>query len=272
MATQASSTHPALDALTVAAIAVLAYVAANVLHEGAGHGGACALVGGDPVMLEAAFFDCDKTGLSFWGRRFISAAGSLVNLIAAGVGLLALRLGSWRPSLRYFLWLFTFLNLLQAFGYFLFSGLLGVGDWAVVVEGLSPYWPLRLGMAALGGLLYFLLTPWLMMPRMEPFLGQGEPRRRRARLLTLLPYLVGGLTYVVATLFNPIGWEIVLISATAASFGGASLLAWIGSVPRPPSASTPEEPLTIPRSVGWILAAGVVLAVFVGILGPGLAL
>ena len=55
---------------------------------------------------------------------------------------------------RYFLWLFMTVNLLQAAGYWLFSGLGNVGDWAAVIEGWSPHWVFRLGLAVLGGAAY----------------------------------------------------------------------------------------------------------------------
>jgi hypothetical protein len=45
-------------------VAVLAYAAANVLHEGVGHGGACVLVGGAPQLLTSANFECGTDGLT----------------------------------------------------------------------------------------------------------------------------------------------------------------------------------------------------------------
>jgi hypothetical protein len=40
-----------LDALTVGAIGILAYMLGNVLHEGLGHGGACVLIGAKPLVI-----------------------------------------------------------------------------------------------------------------------------------------------------------------------------------------------------------------------------
>ncbi len=50
-------------------------------------------------------------------------------------------------------------NVLQAFGYLLFSGLGGVGDWSVVTRRLRPHLAWRLGLAALGAVLYFWVAP-----------------------------------------------------------------------------------------------------------------
>ena len=110
------------------------------------------------------------------------------------------------------------------------------------------------------------------MPPLEPLLGpRTEERQTRVRSLTLLPYLVGGVTFVAAGLLNPHGLELVLISAAAASFGGASLLAWYpGLWARRPPVSAQAPPLGVPRSRAWLVAAAIALILFVGVLGPGI--
>jgi hypothetical protein len=65
----------------------------------------------------------------------------------------------------------------------------------------------------------------------------------------------------------------VLISAVAASFGGTSLLAWYPVLwARRTAGTSPDAdvPLGVPRSVGWLVAAAIVLTLFVGVLGPGI--
>src|SRR5512132_726357 len=105
-----------LDRPTIIAISALAYALANVVHEGLGHGGACLLLGARPTMFNAIFFNYDETTTSDSVQRAISAAGSIVNVI---VGLPLIRLLRSRISLpprwRYFLWLFSAVNLLTAF-------------------------------------------------------------------------------------------------------------------------------------------------------------
>ena len=87
------------DRATIIAISIVAFALANVLHEGAGHGGACLLSGGHAKVLSSVHFDCDRAS------RFISAGGTLVNFIVGFLCWIALRAVSpARGRLRYFLW------------------------------------------------------------------------------------------------------------------------------------------------------------------------
>jgi hypothetical protein len=258
------------DWLTLVAIGVVAFLLQNVLHEGVGHGGACLLVGGRPVALSTAYFDCDLTGLPERSRRIVASAGSLLN---AAVGLLlwvaVRRMQRSSPALRYFLWLSMSVNLLTATGYLLSSGVLGVGDWMVVIDGLQPGWVWRAVLTAAGLALYALCT-WISLRVLNDFIGSDEPVRfGRAGKLSIIPYLAGSSTTTVASLFNPLGGIFVLTSA-AASFGGASALAWMAQLFRMKwIRPSPEPPLQIPRNWWWII--GVVFLHFlrVGILGRG---
>lgn len=262
------------DVWTIAAIAIVAYCIANVLHEGLGHGGACLLVGCKPEMLNAIFFDFDEKLVGVGPLRFIAAGGTLVNLFVGGVALMLLRSGGPKScSGRYFVWLVAALNLLTGFGYFLFSGIGGIGDWEMVLRGFQPVIAWRVGLAALGAAAYFVLAPKLLMPLFSQFLNKDRDIGMQARWLMLFPYLVGGTTYVVAGLFNPHGLELVLISAAAASFGGTSLLAWYPADKRcTPVGDIHGAPFVIARSVPWMAAAAITLVLFVGVLGPGIQL
>jgi hypothetical protein len=260
-----------LDLATIIAISTLAYALANVVHEGIGHGGACLLFGARPTMFNAIFFNYDETTASDFAQRAISAAGSVAN-VCVGLPLVAM-LGKrthLSPHWRYFLWLFGAVNLLTAFGYLLYSGIGGIGDWARVIDGARPAIAVRLALVVAGGWLYFVVAPQLLMPPLDPFLGRDpEGRVARARRLSLIPYLTGGCTLIAAGLLNPLGMKIVLISAAAASFGGTSLLAWYPAIPRAPLVST-DAPLDLPRSVAWIVAATIAMAIFVLVLGRGI--
>ena len=129
-----------------------------------------------------------------------------------------------------------------------------------------------MGLAALGIVTYFFLFVPLSVRELRPFLGNdANIRVRRARQLTLVPYLTGGVLSCAAGALNPVGPLLILISAAAASFGGNSGLAWMWALlygPRFPSSEfqMPE----IQRSRGWILAAAVLAIGFVLGLGPGL--
>ena len=272
MPAEARSAH--VDIPTILAISALAYTVANMVHEGLGHGGMCLLVGARPSVLNAIFFEYDEHTANLFQQRWISAGGSLANVI---VGLpLVWALRNARPSAatpRYFLWLFAAVNLLTAFGYLLYSGVGGIGDWAHVVEGLGSPLLFRGGMSLLGGILYFVVAPRLLMPPLDPFLGRDQAlRAARAKRLCLLPYFAGGVSLVLAGLLNPYGIKIVLISAAAAAFGGTSLLAWYPSRTREPTPGTPDLPLSIGRGWVWIVAGALVLCFFVLVLGPGVRL
>ena len=158
--------------------------------------------------------------------------------------------------------------MLSAFG-LIYSGASGIGDWARVVDGWEPAWLWRAGLAIVGVALYFLAAPRVLMPPLEPFLGRDPATREtKARRLSLVPYLVGGASLVLAGLLNPLGMKIVLISAVAASFGSTSLLAWYPALPRRAAAGTPDTQLAIDRGRAWI--GGAVTVLFVFVLGPGI--
>jgi len=257
------------DLLTVTAIALVAYAASNVLHEAVGHGAACVALGGKPNVLSSVHFDCGEEAISALARRGVAAAGTIVNFIAGAIGLVAFRATNpvRKPHGSYFLWLFTTLNLLMGAGYFLFSGVGNIGDWAAVASGtVSPFiW--RPAMAVLGGAVYFLLArqsaQWL-----GALVGSDDLSMRRSRLLTVPAYVAGGLLFCLSGLFNPVGSVLIAISAAAASFGGASGLLWLIQFTRESKRST--EPAELERSYAWIVAGCIAAVIFVGILGPGI--
>jgi hypothetical protein len=253
------------DLLTIAAIAIVASVIANVIHEGLGHGGMCVATGGQPLVLSTVHFECNVD------TRLVAAGGTLANLIFGALFWAAARAVKQSASLRYFFWLLMTFNLFEAGGYFLFSGIGNFGDWADVVAGWQPAWAWRVGLTALGAVTYFLLFVPLCLRELRPFLGRdAEIRVRRARRLTLVPYFTSGILSCVAGALNPIGWLLILVSAAAASFGGHSGLAWMWTVPF--GSFSPGNELQMPeieRSWGWMAAAVILAIVFIARLGHG---
>jgi hypothetical protein len=249
-----------VDVVTVIAIAVVAYVLANVIHEGLGHGGACLLFGGKATQLSSLHFSYEETSVTAMQRRIIAAAGSFANVVAAVIGLLAFR-AAGTPRVRYFGWLFTTINLLMPAGYFLFSGVLGIGDWVQVFAGVRPLvWRPLLALA--GAALYYAAARF-SATTLAPITGDDLARAKR---LLLVSYVTGGILYCASGLFNPLGPLLIAISGAAASFGGTSGLVWMDSFI--PPAATP--PIAIVRSIAWIAASAVLAALFLGVLGPGL--
>jgi hypothetical protein len=253
------------DLWAVAAIAVVATAISTLIHEGLGHGGMCIATGGQPLALSTVHFDCSAD------TRLVAGGGTLANLLFGALFWVAARAIKQSASWRYFFWLLMTFNLLEAGGYFLFSGVGNFGDWAVVVAGWQPAWAWRVGLVVLGTVTYFFLVVPFSVRELRPFLGQDEKFRvRRARQLTLVPYFAGGILSCTAGALNPVGPLLILVSAAAASFGGHSALAWMWNLLQGQRILSSELQMPeIERSRGWMIAAVVLAAVFIAGLGPG---
>lgn len=256
------------DPLTVAFLAVFAYMLGNLLHEGAGHGAACVLTGAKAVAISSVSFECSAEG------RLVSAGGTLANLIAGAIFFLLGRLTSREyPRWKYFLWIAMTINLFTGTGYFLFSGIGGIGDWAAFIQGLGPAWAWRTGLTVFGGVTY-PLAAYLSLRELRPLIGTDKVERYRLALrLTAIPYFCGGILMCIAGALNPTGPMLILISAAASTFGGTSGLLWATNwlkrgemIPFGP----PTEPLPLERSWTLNAAAGVAAVVFVVVLGRGI--
>jgi hypothetical protein len=256
------------DLLTIAAVAIVAAVITDFVHEGLGHGGMCVATGGQPLVFSTVHFECSVD------TRLVAAGGTLANLMIGTLSWATLRAVKQSAPWRYFLWLLMTFNLFDVGGYFLFSGIGNIGDWAAVVAGPQPVWAWRVGLTALGIVTYFCLFVPVCLLALRPFLGKDTKIRvRRARQLTLVPYLTSGLLSCVAGVFNPVGPLLILISAAAASFGGQSGLAWMGSLLQDPRIPSSEFQMPeIERSRGWIIAAVILAIGFIAGLGPGVKL
>lgn len=257
------------DAVTVASIAALAYMLGNILHEGLGHGGACLLSGGRPLALSSVDFECSAD------TRLVMAGGTLVNLLAGGLFFVLGRLVSREhPRLRFFLWLAMAVNLFAGTGYFLFSGIGGIGDWSDFIGGLGPQLPWRIGLTLLGVLSYGAVA-WVNLMELRPFIGSDQQRYSRAAGMLTVAYFTGGILMCIAGAFNPRGAILILISAAASTFGGSSGLLWatqwLKSQSMVPLGSV-ERPIMIQRSWVWTVLAAVTTIVFLVVLGPGIRL
>lgn len=256
------------DLLTIAAVAIVATVISDIIHEGLGHGGMCLASGGLPLMLSTVHFECSADA------RLVAAGGTIANLIFGVLFWVTARAVKRSPSWRYFFWLLMTFNLFQAGGYFLFSGIGNIGDWAAVVAGWQPVWAWRMGLAALGFVTYFFIFVPLSLRELRPFLGtDAKIRVRRARQLAVTPYLIAGVLACLAGALNLVGPLLILVSAAAASFGGNSGLAWMWKLLY--SRRFPRTQFQMPeirRSWGWIIAAVVLAMAFIAGLGPGLKL
>jgi hypothetical protein len=248
------------DRLTTVAVAALACIVQDILHEAVGHGVTAWLSGARQLTLSTVALQSDIS------TRWIAADGTLVNLASAVIFWLLLRGGQrYRPATRYFLVLTLAGSLFTGTGYFLYSGFSNFGDWAVVIQGWQPHWVWRLGLIALGIVSYYA-SMLVVAVELKPFRERSHPRRMQG--LCWIPYFADGVLAAIAGLLNPAGLVYVLLSALPSTLGAnAGLLALPSMLRRPPGeAGVPA----IRRSIGWIAAGAVASLLFVVLIGRGL--
>jgi hypothetical protein len=261
------SKHIPGDPLTIASVGIVAHMLTTILHEGAGHAGACLAVGGKAVLITTVNMECSID------HRLVTAGGTIVNFVAAALFFALGRATSTAaPIWKYFFWLAMTMNLFVATGYFLFSGIGGFGDWAEFIRGFTPQWAWRIGLALFGAAGYLVAVRFSLL-EMRPLIGSDKARRyARAVRLTVLPYFAGGILACIAGALNPQGWILIVLSAAAASFGGSSGLLWMSQWLKggwiPPGSAA--DPVPIARSWSWVAVAVIGLAIFIGVVGPGL--
>jgi len=241
---------------TIISMAVIASGLATLLHEGLGHG-VLAWLRGDIVT------EITSNHLSsLRPDRWVEAGGTLVNL---GVGTLALMILRWagdRANLRYFLWILGALNLLPGAGYFLFSGIFGVGDWNEVIRGLPHQIALRIGMTAFGAGLYVVVVRALAIT-VRPF----TPDRSTYNVTGRLPYYAACVFSCAAGALDPLGLKLFFMSTVPAALGGSSGLMWADVLM--PRAEAGEK-LEVRRAPAWWIAAVVLGICYIWFLGRGI--
>lgn len=137
------------DALTLAALGVLAATIAAVAHEALGHGGACLATGGQVVRLTSIFFRCAL------GRDLVDVAGPLAGL-ACGLAALMLHRRAAGPTARQFALILAAFALFWLFGQLARDGLMHMDDWAFAARSTAA--SLALGAVGVAGYLWTLRT------------------------------------------------------------------------------------------------------------------
>ncbi len=253
------------DWATIAAIGTLACITDTMLHEGVGHGGAALWSGASRIVMTTVSMNANLD------NKWIEAAGTLVNLIAAAILWLLLRTAKIRaPRARYFLVLTFAFNVFSGTGYFLFSGVTDFGDWSVVIQGLQPHWLWRAALIAIGIAAYWFAIV-LVGSLLRPYLGEKGGHSPRCRRLTWIPYVTAVALAACGSIFNPLGLPLLWQSALPATMGAnAGMISMVNSIrPRPPQE---DDPGPISRSVAWIAAAIVLALVYVLVVGCGVHL
>ena len=241
---------------TILSMAVLASAAATLLHEGVGHGVVAWLRGDIPTELTSNHIS------DLIPDRLVDAGGTIVNLGVGAIALLVSRASGDRANRRYFFWILAALNLLPGAGYFLFSGIVGVGDWNEFIAGWPHQVLLRTGMTLFGAALYVGVVR-LLAVGIRPFVTERGDYNTVGRY----PYYAAGLFSCAAGALDPLGIQLFFLSTVAAAFGGSSGLMWADSLmPNSP----PEHPLVVRKQpIWWVLAVVLGLA-YIWFLGRGI--
>lgn len=249
------------DRLTLIAVSALACILQDVLHEGLGHGVAAWASGAHHLTVSTVALQSDIES------RWISAAGTLVNIAFAAIFWLMLRKPHFRSTVRYFLVLAMAGNLFTGFGYFFFSGVANFGDWAAVIHGLQPYWFWRTVLIVIGIISYYAAM-LVVRAELKPFRGT-EPISQRIRGLCWTTYLTDGVLAGLGGLLNPLGLFYVVASAVPSTLGAnAGLLSLPSMMRRPGPAVDQAGPIS--RSLGWIFVGAIASLIFIFVLGRGI--
>lgn len=261
----ATAPRPQDDALTIVAISLLAGMISDILHEGVGHAAVALLTVANSGVLSTVAWS------SSVDSRLVAAGGTLVNL-AAGVIFWIVLCFATRASVRwrlFFLLSFAF-NLFGGTGYFFFSGISNFGDWAVVIAPMSPHWLWRILLTVVGLSAYFG-TAIAVGSGLVRYVGVPRNDRARFRKFTFIPYFSGVLLLTLSGLLNPVGLQLVFLSALPASAGADSGLLWMRFyIPKnavPERGSQPVE-----RSYAWVGIAAILSLAFILVLGRGITL
>jgi len=254
-----TSYPPKNDWLTMVAVSALACILQDVLHEGLGHGVTAWISGAHQITMSTVALQSDIE------TRWVSANGTLVNLVTAGIlWLLLLRPQRYRPVTLYFLVLAMAGNLFTGTGYFLFSGVANFGDWKEVIAGLHPQWAWRVGLIVLGAGSYYA-SMLLVATKLRAFQGR-EPRKLRWVCWT--PYFTDGVLAGLAALFSPLGLFYMIASALPSTLGANSGLLGLPSMMC--RGAHKEDGVVIPRSIPWIVAGAIASVFFIVVLGHGI--
>src|SRR6266850_4353860 len=248
--------------LGIVAVAALAYLLGDVLHE-LGHAAATLL----PLGVRA--ISISTIGLTTSSSSpIVAAAGPLANLVLA-LAIVSPFVSALPPAWRYFGWLFGSVNLFNATAYLIYSAVLGSGDFAVVFPALARPSLWRLG-AGLGGLVLYAAAVVVSRAALQRMVASQVLDPTEVRRHCAISYWSGGLLVTAGSAFNPVSPWFILTSGAAVGFGamaGLLLLPPLFGPARPGAA--PGSP-----SIGWawVVAGAIAAIAFVALLGPGVSL
>ena len=267
MSEATSVRKPVVDWLTVVAIAAIAISLNVAFHEGV-HALACLAVGGHLQEYSALYESCDSS--TEWQAKIVAGSAPTFNLVAGVLLWIILRRSRRRASeTQFFLWLFMLMNWCYGAGYFILSGVVGIGDWAVVIDGWEPGWLWRALMAVVGVLLFIVFVRLALQELGKMIGGDADEQIRRANRLCILSYITSFVVVLMAGFFCPYGpLSLPVTAGLFAVLGALSPLLWMMRWFRTERfVKLAKEPLEIQRKWQWLVAALIVVFTYVFVLG-----
>jgi hypothetical protein len=258
---------PVVDWLTVVAIAAIA-ISINVgFHEGV-HALACITVGGQLQEYSALYEECDSS--TVLQAKIVAGSAPTFNLLAGGLLWALLRTSrKWPSEAQFFIWLLMLMNLFYGAGYFILSGSVNIGDWAVVIDGWEPSWLWRILMTLLGTMLFVFFIRIGLKEFGAMVGGNADEQISRAQKLCIVSYITSFTVVLAAGFFCPYG--LLGLPVTAGLFavlGALSPFLYMMRWFRLKSFEKLEkEPLEIHRKWQWLVASLIVVFTYVFILG-----
>jgi len=246
--------------LTIAAIAILAYLLADVAHHAFGHGAACILLGGHINSLSSIFVNCSLTG------SVIDLAGPLANFILGVLGFALIPLmGRTSSSNRLFLTLVAAFNLFWLWLQLAANAATMTDDWAwpmkqLRINGIGQYAMVAAGIAG------YLFTIRMVAKQLASF----SIPVARVRIIVMVALISAGIIATVTAAFDPHATEAILRHALP-----QSLLSSIGLLFVPSRASrcssSDDVANPVPFSLFWVITAALSALASVVLLGAGIA-
>jgi hypothetical protein len=267
MSQTSSVRKPVVDWLTVAAIASIAISFNVAFHEGI-HALTCLAVGSHLQEYSALYVECDSpTALQ---AKMVAGSAPTFNLIAGTLLWVVLRnLRKQTPETWLFLWLFMLMNWFYGACYFIFSGIVNIGDWAVVIDGWEPIWLWRVLIVIIGTLFYMIFVRLAFQEFSRMIGGAANEQILRAKKICTLSYTTSSVVVLIAGFFCPYG--LLGLPATAgltAVLGSLSPLIWMMRwFQKSKFAKLASEPLEIHRKWQWIVVSAIAVFAYVFILG-----
>jgi hypothetical protein len=234
--------------LTVASIAALAFILADIAHETIGHGIGFFLAGGHHgIFTTTRLLETQRLGDR--GGDIFDMGGPFGNLLCAAIAWLALRFVSQMDfSLRLFFSLTLAFSLFWALGYLAFCGITAKGDWYALIRAVPSQAIWRIIFVLVGTSLY--LASMRLASTQFPWTSQT----------LIVCYLSGGAMGILGALLDPRGWPAIRHDGLLSGFASA-----IGLL-----ALRTQKPANLPRSPVWIITAVAVCLFYIFILGPGI--